>query len=100
VLMGRIINGMCIIMGTVLGRFVESIGEKMKERVMYGMGLGVIVVGVEMGFKREKFLMVMMRVVVGGVVGEWWGVDDKVGGVGGWVERKMGGFGGSGRIGE
>ncbi|RWR08949.1 DUF554 domain-containing protein [Siminovitchia fortis] len=98
VLMGTIINGICIIIGTLLGRFLQSIPEKMKETVMYGIGLAVIVLGLQMGFKSENFLIVIISLVVGAVLGEWWALDDKLAAVGRWLERKMGGFGGTGSI--
>lgn len=97
VLMGTIINGICIIIGTILGRFLQSIPEKMKETVMYGIGLAVIVLGLQMGFKSENFLIVIISLVVGAVLGEWWKLDDKLAAVGRWLEKRMGG-GGTGSI--
>jgi len=90
VLLGTIVNGICIIIGTLLGRFLQFIPERMKETVMYGIGLAVIVLGLQMGFKSENFLIVIISLVIGAVLGEWWGWDDKLAALGKWLEKRIG----------
>ncbi|MBD8005590.1 DUF554 domain-containing protein [Bacillus norwichensis] len=93
ILLGTIVNAVCIIIGTLLGRFLQTIPEKMKETVMYGIGLAVIALGLQMGFKSENFLIVIISLVIGAVLGEWWALDDKLAAVGKWLEKKMGSTG-------
>lgn len=90
VLLGTIVNGICIIVGAILGRFLHRIPEKMKATVMQGIGLVVIVLGLQMGFKSGNFLIVILSIVIGAVLGEWWALEDKLNTVGHWIEKKVG----------
>lgn len=90
VLLGTIVNGICIIIGTLLGRILRFIPEKMKETVMYGIGLSVIVLGLQMGFKSENFLIVIISIVFGTVLGEWWSLHDQLNALGRWLEKRLG----------
>ncbi|WP_026695826.1 DUF554 domain-containing protein [Peribacillus kribbensis] len=96
VLMGTIVNAVCIIAGTLLGKLFHKIPEKIKETVMYGIGLAVIVLGLQMGFKSKEFLIVILSLVFGAVWGEWVDLDAKLNALGRWLERKMGGSANSG----
>ena len=51
-LLGTIVNGVLIIIGSFLGRVLSRIPEKTKETVMNGIGLAVIVMGLQMGFEK------------------------------------------------
>ncbi len=88
VLLGTIVNGLCILIGTLLGKVFQFIPDRVKDTVMHGIGLAVIVLGLQMGFKSENFLIVIMSIVIGAVLGEWWALEDKLNSVGNWLEKK------------
>lgn len=89
VLFGTMINALLIIVGTMIGRFLHNIPEKMKETVMYGIGLAVAVIGIQMTFESTQILIVIISIVVGAVIGEWLDVDAKLNTFGQWIEQKM-----------
>lgn len=89
-LLGTIVNGLLIIIGTLLGRLLTRIPENMKATVMHGIGLTVIVLGLQMGFKSANFLIVILSLVIGAVLGEAWKLEDKLNSVGDWLERRLG----------
>ncbi|WP_404330601.1 DUF554 domain-containing protein [Mesobacillus maritimus] len=89
-LLGTIVNGLCIIIGTLLGKLLNRIPEGMKTTVMYGIGLSVIVLGLQMGFKSENFLIVIISLVFGAVIGEYLDLDGKLNSVGYWLEKRIG----------
>ena len=89
ILFGSIINAVLIILGAFIGRFLHNIPERMKETVMYGIGLAVAVIGIQMTFESTQILIVIISIVVGAVLGEWIDLDDKVNRLGHWIERKM-----------
>src|SRR5690606_18382539 len=89
-LLGTLVNGICIIVGSLIGRFLSRIPEKMKSTVMHGISLVVMVLGLQMGFKSGNFLIVILSIVIGAVLGEWWQLDDKLNSLGLWIERKLG----------
>ena len=90
VLLGTLVNSGLIIIGAILGKFLSRIPEKTKETVMNGIGLAVIVMGLQMGFKSESFLIVILSIVFGAIVGEFLHLEDKLNQLGMWLETKMG----------
>lgn len=90
VLLGTIVNGICIIAGTFIGKLLHRIPENIKTTVMQGIGLAVSLLGIQMGLKSEQFLIVIFSLVFGAILGEWWGLDDKLNALGNWIEKKVG----------
>lgn len=90
VLLGTLVNGLCIILGTLIGKLLYRIPEKIKTTVMHGIGLAVIILGIQMGLKSNQFLIVIFSLVIGAVLGEWWDLDGKLNNLGLWIERKIG----------
>ena len=78
ILFGTIVNVLLIIVGAFIGRFLHNIPERMKETVMYGIGLAVAVIGIQMTFESTQILIVIISIVVGAVIGEWMDLDKKV----------------------
>jgi uncharacterized protein len=89
VLLGALVNGACILIGSILGRFLQHIPEKIKETVMSGIGLAVMVLGLQMGFKSDNFLVVILSIVGGAVLGEWMNLEGRLNSLGNWIERRM-----------
>lgn len=54
------------------------------------IGLAVFLLGTQMGFKSNEFLIVIISLVVGAVLGEWINLDGKLNSVGNWLERRLG----------
>lgn len=89
-LLGTIVNGLLIVVGTLFGKLLHRIPEGMKTTVMYGISLSVMVLGLQMGFKSENFLIVIISLVAGAVIGELVDLDGKLNALGLWLERKIG----------
>jgi len=98
-LLGTLVNGLLIVVGTLLGKWLNRIPESMKQTVMYAIGLSVMVLGLQMGLKSENFLIVIISLVVGAVSGELLKLEEKLNDLGGWLERKVG-SNGNGSISE
>lgn len=97
VLEGTIINAAAIIIGGIIGTFLSNIPKKIKDTVMQGLGLAIVVQGVAMGLKTNNFLIVIFSLVLGGIAGELLNIEGKLDNLGNWVERKVdkGGKGGT-----
>ncbi|MGG0717564.1 DUF554 domain-containing protein [Robertmurraya massiliosenegalensis] len=89
-LIGTVVNGLLIVIGTLLGKLFHRIPEGMKGTVMHAIGLAVAVLGLQMGFKSENYLIVILSLVFGAVIGEYCKIDDKLNQVGTWLEKKIG----------
>lgn len=89
-LLGTLVNGALIVVGTLLGRLLQRIPEGMKTTVMYGISLSVMVLGLQMGFKSENFLIVILSLVIGAVIGEMLHLEEKLTQLGKWLEKQLG----------
>lgn len=90
VLLGTLVNGLLIVIGTFIGKLLHRIPERMKATVMSAIGLAVVVLGLQMGFQSNNYLVVIISLVMGAVIGEWIGLDDKLNAMGRWIERQVG----------
>lgn len=89
-LFGTIVNGLAIIIGSLIGIKLRKIPEKVKVTVMQAIALAVIIIGVGMGLKSENFLIVIGSLAIGAVLGEKWDLEDKLNRLGKWLEAKTG----------
>lgn len=94
---GTILNVITVLIGGVLGSFLGNrLPEKMRLTVMSGLGLMTAVVGMQMALGTHNVLLVMGSVLIGGVLGEWWQIQEGLEAIGRWLEERVGGaLGGS-----
>lgn len=87
---GTLINMVTVILGGVLGSFLGNrLPEKMRETVMSGLGLMTAVVGMQMALGTQNVLLVMGSVLLGGVLGEWWQLQERLEAFGRWLEAQV-----------
>ncbi|UCZ53242.1 DUF554 domain-containing protein [Bacillus shivajii] len=89
VLLGTLINGLAIIIGAWLGSKLKGFSDEMKETVTKGIGLAVIVLGLMMAMESHQFIIVILSLAFGGVLGERLNIEGKLNEVGNWLQRKM-----------
>jgi uncharacterized membrane protein YqgA involved in biofilm formation len=90
IFLGTLVNAAAIVAGAFLGRFLTRIPESIRKTVMQGIGLAVILLGLQMSLGSENFMLVIASIVVGAIVGELLGIEKGLERVGQWLERKMG----------
>ena len=90
VLLGTIVNAIAIVVGALIGTLFTKIPDRIKQTVTHGMALAVIVLGLEMSFKSDQFLIVIGSLAIGGILGEWWEVEGKLHKMGMFLERRVG----------
>lgn len=90
ILLGVIVNTVAIIIGAILGQFFTKISQDMKDTIMKAIAVAILVLGFGMAFKSEYFLVVLFSLVLGGVIGEWYQLEDKLERLGQWLEKKVG----------
>jgi uncharacterized membrane protein YqgA involved in biofilm formation len=92
-MIGTLINFAAIIAGSALGiLFGSRLSENLKKTVIAGMGLFTSAVGLQMFLKTENALIVLGALILGAILGEWWGLEEKLASLGTWLEN---GFSGS-----
>lgn len=100
VLLGSLINAGLIIVGAMIGRFFQNIPDTMKTTVLQIIGLAVVVLGIQMGFESSNFIIIIVSLVIGAVIGEWIDLDKQLNNLGKWIETKLGKKSSEGSIAE
>ncbi|GAB4484883.1 MAG: DUF554 domain-containing protein [Anaerolineales bacterium] len=89
---GTIINVIAILVGGVAGMlFGARLSGRLKETVIAGMGLFTTAVGLQMFLKTENALIVLGAIIVGAILGEWWGIENDLQRMGAWLEKRFAG---------
>jgi uncharacterized membrane protein YqgA involved in biofilm formation len=87
---GTFINVTAIIIGGLLGIFFGArLSDNIKNTVIAGMGIFTAAIGLEMFLKTENPLIVLGALIVGGLLGEWWGLENRVQSLGIWLEKRL-----------
>ncbi|HEU5138737.1 MAG TPA: DUF554 domain-containing protein [Bacillales bacterium] len=98
VLLGTIVNAAAILFGTFIGSFLTKIPDRIKQTVTKAIALAVVVLGIKMALQGEQFLVVILSLAIGGVIGEWLDLEKRLNNIGYWLERKVGSRGEGGNV--
>jgi len=89
-LLGTLVNGLLIAVGTLLGKVFKDIPENMKSTLMYALSVAIMILGVQMGMKTSEFLIVIISLVFGTVIGEYIDLENKLNMLGSKLEKLIG----------
>ena len=88
---GTLINIVAVLIGGTIGVLLGArLPRNMRDTVMSGLGLMTIVLGMGMALQSQNLLIVMGSVLVGGLLGEWWRIEDGLEAAGRWLEDRFG----------
>ncbi|MGJ9459182.1 DUF554 domain-containing protein [Oceanobacillus sp. CF4.6] len=89
ILFGTLINGLLIIIGSILGLFFTKIPERYKETVMQGIGLAVVLIGLQMAFVTEQIIILLLSLLSGAIIGELIRLEEGLNRLGQWIGSKF-----------
>jgi len=76
-LTGTILNVVTVLIGGTLGTLLgQRLPDRVRQTVLHGLGLVTIVVGLSMALQTANILIVMGSVLLGGILGEWWRIEE------------------------
>lgn len=89
-MLGNIVNTVAILAGGLLGiLFGNAIPDKMKKTVIQGLGLAIILIGMSMALQTKNTLVVIASLVIGGIIGEWIDIEERLKQLGNWLEKLL-----------
>lgn len=89
-MLGTIVNSAAILLGGILGiLFGNALPEKIKNTVIQGIGLAVILIGLNMAIQTKNPLVVIASLVLGGVIGELIDIELQLKKLGEWLEKTL-----------
>jgi len=87
---GTFINVATVLVGGSIGLlFSARIPERVNKTVMAGIGLFTVGIGIQMFLKTQNSIIVLVSILVGGLLGEWWKIEDHLSNLGGYLENKF-----------
>ena len=90
---GTLINTATVVIGAGLGTFLgDRLPDRIRKTVMYGIGLTTLVLGMQMALTTGSILVVLASIMAGGILGEWWRIEDKLNSLGRILESKAAWF--------
>lgn len=87
---GTILNTATIILGGLLGlRFGKLLSEKTRETIIIGLGLFTIAISISMFLETKNSLIVLGGILIGGLLGEYLGIEGRINRLGETLEEKF-----------
>lgn len=69
-MIGTLVNVAAVLMGSLIGLLIRrGLPERMKDALMKGLGLCVMVIGLQGALKTENVMLLIISIVLGGVIG-------------------------------
>ena len=98
ILTGTIVNVAAISAGALVGRYAgRFIPERIRMTVMAGLGLTVILIGLQMALKSMHPMIVIGSLILGGILGELLQIEARLESFGSWLQGR---FAGAGNVAE
>ncbi len=73
------VNVATVLIGSALGLLLHRrIGERIRTVLFVGIGTITLVLGMSMALQVERVLYLALSVVLGGLLGTWWGVENGI----------------------
>lgn len=89
-MIGTLINVAAILVGTGLGLLLRrGIPARLRDTVMQGLGLCVILIGLSGAIKTTDTMCVILSIVIGGLVGSAVNIEKRLDQLGGLAEKKF-----------
>jgi len=89
-LTGTLINAAAVLIGGGLGTLLGGrLSERIRETVMAGLGLVTLVIGIRMALETANIIIVLISVLIGAILGEWWRIDVGLERVAEWLKARV-----------
>jgi uncharacterized membrane protein YqgA involved in biofilm formation len=93
---GTLVNSVAVLSGSIIGLLLKQrLSTKYQNTLMQGLALAVGIIGLQMALKTQNILIVILSVVIGGLIGEFFAIDKWLVRLGEWLTLRIGGKYGS-----
>ena len=89
-MLGTFVNVASIIAGSLVGLlFKGRISEKYNKTIIQSISLGVILIGFKSAFQCDDFILIIISLAIGSLVGEICKIEHRLENAGEWIEKKF-----------
>ena len=94
ILQGTLVNVVAVIFGSLLGRWIgRHLSVRIRETLMTGLGLAVLLIGLQLALKSQQLMIVIGSLILGGLIGELFGIEKRLESFGLGLQRRFSGMG-------
>jgi uncharacterized membrane protein YqgA involved in biofilm formation len=87
-MIATVVNALAILAGSLLGLLLHAhISEPFKRIVFVGAGIMTLILGVRMSLESTQIVFLALSLILGGILGEWWRIEDGILGLGELLKR-------------
>lgn len=88
--LGPLVNAIAVLIGGTFGTFVgDRIQERFKQMVMSVLPLAIVIMGIDYALKYKNYMVVILSLVIGGLLGEAINIDSALDKLGKHLEKKF-----------
>ncbi|MBI9017729.1 MAG: DUF554 domain-containing protein [Phycisphaerae bacterium] len=100
-MIATIINALAVLIGSFIGLFLKGkIHDKYETTVFNALGIFTLFIGISMAQNECNPLYMVLSLVIGGLLGTYLKIEDRILGFGGWMKTKLPGSMGQGQFAE
>lgn len=93
-MIGFLVNTGTVLVGSAIGLLAGGkLHDKYKKIVLTSLGLVTILIGLKMAIKTENIMIVVGSLIVGGLIGQWLGIEELLEKLGEYLKKKAGSSG-------
>lgn len=87
---GTIINIASVLIGGIAGILIGArLPERVRNTVIAGLGLFTAGIGIKMFIKTEQPIIVLISLLIGCLLGEWWRIEERLERLGSFLEQRF-----------
>ena len=87
---GTLLNAATVLLGGLAGTVLgDRLPAHLRETVVRGVGLFTLAMGAKFAFETTNLLYLLGSILIGGVLGALWGVDDRLAALGAALQRRF-----------
>jgi uncharacterized membrane protein YqgA involved in biofilm formation len=91
-MIATIVNALAVVIGSLVGLLLHArIKESLKSIVFIGAGIVSLILGVRMSLESSKIVFLALSLIIGGILGEWWKIENGILALGDLLKRKFAG---------
>jgi uncharacterized membrane protein YqgA involved in biofilm formation len=78
-MIATVVNALAVIIGSLLGLLLHGrISDSFKTIVHVGAGVTTLVIAVQMAMSSSRIVLLALSLLLGGILGEWWGIEEGI----------------------
>lgn len=94
ILQGTLVNVAAVAAGSLVGCWVgKYLSSRMRTTLMVGLGLAVLLIGLQLALKSQQLMIVIGSLIFGGIIGEVIGIEKRMEDFGNGLQQRFSGLG-------